>query len=140
MVRVAFGLAAVAAVFAAGPATAGPQDADLWIGLEADRVDGFLLETDTGDLWMTGTCLKPLETAEKAGSVWRSRTAEMVSIGRAMTMLDQTFLLDVDAAQPTIAVSNPNRGGDQVFPAVLDENCLTSVRCLAMKTQPVCGN
>lgn len=136
MERVASGLAAIAVAFASGPAFAGPFEADLWIGVEGGN-DGFLIETETGGLWMTGVCLKPLEKAEKTGTVWESRTAEIVSVGRAMAMLDQTFSLDVNPAQPTISVFNPNRGGPQSFPAVLRTDCVAG-GCADLARQPVC--
>lgn len=87
---------------------------------------------------MTGVCLKPLSKAEKTGTVWRSRTAEVVSVGRAMAMLDQTFALDVNPVAPTISVSNPVRGGIQTFPAVLRANCADTGACAPLASQPVC--
>jgi hypothetical protein len=131
------GLAALAVALACAPAAAGPADADLWIGLPASE-NGFLLDTSTGDAWMTGACLKPLERATRTGSVWVSRTVEFVSIGRAMTALDQTFGLDVNPAAPQITVLNPDRGGAHVLAAELEPACAASALCQARAAQPAC--
>lgn len=137
MVRSALGVAALAVALAAGPANAGPSEADLWIGFDGSS-NGFLLNTENGDLWMTGICLKPLETAINTGDVWVSRTAELVSVGRAMAMLDQTFTLDLVSPTPQITVSNSNRGGLQTFDAVVEPACQASTTCRALTLQPVC--
>lgn len=121
----------------AASAHAGPGSANLWIGLGASD-DGFLIDPATGDLWMTGICLKPLENAEKTGLIWTSRTFGMVSVGRAMTMLDQTFILDTNPIQPTIAVNNPSRGGLQTLPAVITSDCGGDAACAARRLQPIC--
>lgn len=139
MNKAAFGLAALAVSFVAGPALAEPETADLWIGLEGSS-DGFLLDTSTGDLWMTGICLKPLKRASQLGNIWTSRTAEMVSVGRAMVLLDQTFTLDVSPDAPRFRVDNPQRGGGNDFPAVIDPNCLTSEACKGFRQQEVCDD
>lgn len=138
MIRVLAGLTAIAAVFAVPTAEAGPRDASLWIGLE-DGENGFLIDEKTGDLWMTGICLRPLSRATQTGTVWRSRTAEMESVGRAMAMLDQTFELDVNEASPSISVTNPARGGQQAFPAAHLLDCSLSGACDPLMTQPVCS-
>jgi hypothetical protein len=138
MIRVLAGLTAIAAVFAVPIAEAGPRDASLWIGLE-DGENGFLIDESTGDLWMTGICLRPLSKAVKTGTIWRSRTAEMVSVGRAMAMLDQTFELDVNAAAPSIGVNNPARGGLQAFPAAVLLACTDAGACSTLSNQPVCS-
>jgi hypothetical protein len=117
--------------------TASLEAADLWIGLDASD-DGFLLNPDTGDLWMTGICLKPLKKAEKTGSVWTSRTSGMVSVGRAMAMLDQTFMLDTNPAQPAISINNPVRGGLQTLPAIIELDCAARPACAARRRQPLC--
>lgn len=136
----AFGLAAIAACLMVGPAQAGPEKADLWIGLEGSS-DGFLLDTQTGDLWMTGVCLKPLKRAKREGEIWTSRTAEMVSVGRAMVLLDQTFTLNTQPEAPQFTVENPQRGGGaHVFPAVLDTDCATSDACKAFSQQELCDD
>ena len=113
MKRVFEGLAVTAAVLAA-PAQAGPLDADLWIGL-AGAEDGFLIDEETGEAWLTGQCLKPIAKAVKSGNVWTSHTVELVSVGRAKALLDQTFTLDVTAGAPSIAVLNADRGGERCF-------------------------
>lgn len=138
MNKAAFGLAALAVSLVAGPAMAGPESADLWVGLDGSA-DGFLLDTTTGDLWMTGVCLKPLKRATNVGDIWTSRTAEMVSVGRAMVLLDQTFTIDVNAILPSFSVENPRRGGGHEFPAVLDTDCETSEACAAYREQEICN-
>lgn len=138
MKKAAFGLAALAACLVVGPAQAGAEKADLWIGLEGTS-DGFLLDTKTGDMWMTGVCLKPLKRAQQNGDIWTSRTAEIVSVGRAMVLLDQTFTLDVNAVTPNFSVENPQRGGGKhTFPAVLDTACATSEACKTFRKQELC--
>ncbi len=138
MIRVLAGLTAIAAVFAVPTAEAGPRDASLWIGLE-DGENGFLIDEKTGDLWMTGICLRPLSKATKTGTIWRSRTAELVSVGRAMAMLDQTFVLDVNEVSPSISVINPARGGQQAFPAAHLLDCGIAGACDTLAAQPVCS-
>ncbi len=123
----------------AGSALASPEQADLWIGFDG-RDDGFLLDTHTGALWMTGACLKPLRPAVRTGEVWVSRTVEMVSVGRAMTTLDQTFALATDSVQPRISVLNPHRGGAMNFPAVVERECAASEACRARARTPECGS
>ncbi len=137
MKQVFSGLTVLAAAMIAPAALAGPQDADLWIGLENGK-DGFLVDEMTGDVWMTGICLKSLAAASKSGSVWTTRTAEMVSVGRVDALLDQTFSLDVSAAGPVITVENAVRGGVQSFPAVLVDDCQTSAACRALMESPAC--
>ena len=137
MKRVFSGLTVLAAAMIAPAALAGPQDADLWIGLENGE-DGFLIDQATGDAWMTGMCLKSLSPAHKSGTVWQSHTAEMVSIGRFETLLDQTFSLDVNPLAPTIRVENASRGGVQSFPALLVEDCASSANCQALLSRPAC--
>lgn len=94
-----------------------PRDADLWIGLPGGH-DGFLLDEATGELWMTGLCLKPLAPATRDGSDWVSHTSEFVSVGRMTAMLDQTFRLGTAPDAPRISVFNPDRGGEQAFSEV----------------------
>jgi len=115
------GLTALA-VAHAGSAQAGLQDSDVWIGF-SDNESGFLLDEDTGQVWMTGPCLKGLEPAKNAGSVWVSHTVELVSIGRGNAVLDQRFELDTREIAPTITVTSSGRGGVQSFPASIDRNC-----------------
>lgn len=136
MKRVISGLTVLAAAMSL-PAAAGPQDADLWIGLEQSD-DGFLLDQTTGDLWMTGICLKQLQPATNTGDVWTSRTAELVSVGRMQTMLDQTFTLDLTASAPQVTVLNADRGGAQSFPAVIIADCDADAACRKRMEQPAC--
>ena len=137
MKRVFSGLTVLAAAMIAPAAIAGPQDADLWIGL-ANGEDGFLIDQSSGDTWMTGICLKSLATAVNTGSIWQSRTAEMVSVGRIEALLDQTFTLDVNPAAPTIKVENAVRGGAQSFPAMIVEDCQSSATCRVLLDAPAC--
>ena len=114
------------------------QASDLWIGL-SDNKSGFLLDEDTGDLWMTGPCLKPLEPAIKSGSVWVSHTVELVSIGRGLATLDQRFELDLAETTPQITVTSNGRGGAQSFTAEIDRNCERVGICADLiSTQQVC--
>ena len=137
MVGKAFGLAALAAALACAPASAGPGEADLWIGLPGTE-NGFLLDTSSGEVWMTGICLKSLDPAMQTGTVWVSRTVEFVSVGRAMTTLDQTFALDVNPLAPQITVLNPERGGATVIAAAVEPACRASATCSAYAAQPAC--
>lgn len=129
---------AVLAVAHAGAAHAGLQDSDLWIGF-SDSDNGFLLDEATGDVWMTGPCLKTLQTATNSGSTWVSHTIELVSIGRSMATLDQRFELDTNAAAPQIVVTSNGRGGAQSFAVTLDRNCDAGGRCADLiATQRAC--
>ena len=131
------GLTAIA-VALAGTAQAGPQASDVWIGL-SDNVSGFLLDEDTGDLWMTGPCLKSLSPAINAGGAWMSRTIELVSVGRGYAQLDQQFELNVQDGTAAIVVQSAGRGGPQVFPARIDRDCETGGVCARLiATQQVC--
>lgn len=121
------GLTALA-VAHAGSAQAELQDSDIWIGF-SDNESGFLLDEDTGQVWMTGPCLKALEAAHKTGSVWISHTVELVSIGRGNALLDQRFELDTRVSAPSITVTSNGRGGAQSFPASIDRNCATGGVC-----------
>lgn len=124
------GLAALA-VAQSATAYAGPTSADIWIGFQ-NSDDGFLLDTDTGDAWMTGVCLKQLAPATQSGSVWTSHNAELVSIGRNLALLDQTFELDLTAGGPRISVDSAGRGGVQSFAAVTDTQCSSGGICAAL--------
>ena len=129
---------AVFAVAQMQAADAGLQDSDVWIGFP-DNESGFLLDEDTGSIWMTGPCLKTLDQAIKASNTWVSHTVELVSIGRGLATLDQRFELNVDAATPTITVLSVGRGGAQSFPAITDRNCDTGGTCAALiATQQAC--
>lgn len=131
------GLTAIAGALS-GTAHAGPEQSDVWIGL-SDDVSGFLLDEDTGDLWMTGPCLKSLEPAEQTGSAWSSRTVELVSIGRGYTQLDQHFVLDLAEGVEQITVTSAGRGGAQAFPARTDRDCSTGGICARLiQTQQAC--
>ena len=114
------------------------QSSDVWIGL-SDNKSGFLLDEDTGDLWMTGPCLKPLEKADQTGSVWVSHTVELVSIGRGLATLDQMFELELSETAPQITVTSNGRGGTQSFSAEIDRNCDAGGICAELiATQQVC--
>ena len=129
---------AVFAVAQTGAAYAGLQESDLWIGF-SDSDNGFLLDEDTGDVWMTGPCLKKLDTATNTGPVWVSHTVELVSIGRAMATLDQRFELDLTPVAPRIVVTSNGRGGTQSFAAQIDRNCEPNGHCGRMiATQQAC--
>lgn len=117
-------------------AEAEPSRADLWIGLP-DGADGFLLNEASGELWMTGQCLKKLAPARRDGTQWVSRTSEFVSVGRMTAMLDQTFRLDTSADAPTITVFNPDRGGEQAFSDVIVLDCDTGA-CRRFADIPSC--
>jgi len=136
MNRVIIGMTAIAAAMTS-PAMAEPADANLWVGLENSR-DGVLIDEKTGEAWLTGTCLKPLAKAQQDGQVWRSRTAELVSIGRSQVMLDQTFTLDTDQTAPTLTVESVDRGGPQSFPAIVETACQSSTTCRALLDTPTC--
>lgn len=119
-------------------AYAGPADADLWIGFENSE-NGFLLDEATGETWMTGICLKTLSPATQSGNVWTTQTVELVSVGRAMAQLDQTFRLDVSQTAPSVSVRSAGRGGEQLFPAVIHRDCGPSGACGRMiQTQQAC--
>ena len=136
--RLALSALAVFAATASTSAWAGVGDSDLWIGFE-DQENGFLLDEDTGDVWMTGLCLKPLSRAEQNGRIWISQTVELVSVGRAMAVLDQTFELDTAPARPSVKVSSGGRGGVQQFPAILDKNCTAGGTCARLiASQKLC--
>jgi len=131
------GLTAIAGALS-GTAYAGPEQSDVWIGL-SDDVSGFLLDEDTGNLWMTGPCLKSLEPAQKSDSSWASRTIELVSIGRGYTQLDQHFVLDLSDGAAQIVVTSAGRGGAQAFPARTDRDCSTGGLCARLiQTQQAC--
>ncbi len=128
----------VIAVAHAGMAQADLSDSDIWIGF-AETDNGFLLDEASGDVWMTGPCLKPLNTAVRADTVWTSHTVELVSVGRAMALLDQQFELDVQGDTGTITVTSNGRGGLQSFPAIVDRNCETGGQCARLiRTQEAC--
>lgn len=131
------GLTALA-VAHTGTAYAGSQDSDVWIGF-SDNVSGFLLDEATGDVWMTGPCLKALDTATKPGPVWVSHSIELVSIGRGLATLDQRFELDTRDLAPKITVLSNGRGGVQSFDARIDRNCQSGGVCADLiSTQQVC--
>ncbi|MCR9269871.1 MAG: hypothetical protein ACX94B_09805 [Henriciella sp.] len=124
------GLAALA-VAQTQTAYADLRDSDLWIGF-SDNQSGFLLDEDTGALWMTGPCLKALDPAVQTGTTWVSHTIELVSIGRGLATLDQLFEIDTNAASPTITVTSNGRGGVQRFSAEIDRACQTGGVCAAL--------
>lgn len=113
-----------------------PEAATVWVGLEGGQ-DGFLLDETSGAVWMTGECLKRLEPAILDGTIWISRTAEMVSVGRMQALLDQTFRIDADPLSPSISVDNPARGGLQVFPDAVVRACEEG-GCSDLASIPAC--
>lgn len=134
-----FGGLAATALFLAPQWTAAAQGADaadLWIGIE-NSDSGFLLDTQTGDAWMTGSCLKPIARARNVGSAWISDTSEMVSVGRMETLLQQTFRLDVSPVAPSIVVENLARGGAQTFDNVVLVRCDAGA-CRDLGSAPAC--
>ncbi len=86
---------------------------------------------------MTGRCLKPLEKAERIGSAWRSTTRELVSVGRLRAQLDQTFEFDLSEDAPKLILTNPARGGRQVFDGVTVRPCHGRA-CKALAAAPTC--
>lgn len=131
------GLAALA-VAQTGAAYAGLQDSDVWIGF-SNSDNGFLLDEESGEIWMTGPCLKALNPATQLGSVWISHTVELVSVGRAMATLDQRFEIDTAETAPQITVTSNGRGGTQSFPASVDRDCQTGGQCAQLiATQQAC--
>ena len=133
---VILGMTAIVATIST-PAFAGPEDANLWVGLEDSR-DGVLVDEQTGDAWLTGICLKPLAKATQSGAIWTSRTVELVSIGRTKIVLDQTFTLDTQSAAPSLMVESVDRGGAQSFPAIVETACQSSDQCRALLNAPAC--
>lgn len=113
-----------------------PDSADVWVGL-AGGLDGFLVDEATGAVWMSGHCLKPLSPATRQGSVWVSRTTELVSVGRMQALLDQTFVIDTDPSAPSISVENPARGGRQTFEGATLLDCRNHA-CADLMRIPAC--
>ncbi|MEM7661670.1 MAG: hypothetical protein AAF292_05435 [Pseudomonadota bacterium] len=136
MKRVLIGTAAIAAAIAS-PASAGPEDANLWAVTE-NGVDGLLIDEITGEAWLTGSCLKPLAPVSNSGEVWQSHTVELVWIGRSRLVLDQMFTLDTRVGGPTLTVESANRGGPQSFPVTLEHDCQSASNCRALLDNPVC--
>ncbi len=133
------GLTALA-VAQTGLAYASAHDSDVWIGLP-DNKSGFLLDEDTGRIWMTGPCLKDLEPATNSGPLWTSHTVELVSIGRGLATLDQRFELDTREGSASITVLSNGRGGVQTFAARTDRNCQSGGICAELiSTQSVCAD
>ena len=131
---------AVFAVAQTGMACASSQDSDIWVGLDDNR-SGFLLDEDTGRVWMTGPCLKKLEPAIKSGTVWTSHTVELVSVGRGLATLDQRFELDIRDTGASITVVSNGRGGVQRFDALIDRECRAGGICAELiATQTVCSD
>ncbi|MEO0882531.1 MAG: hypothetical protein AAFY34_07325 [Pseudomonadota bacterium] len=136
MLRVLIGTAAIAAAMAS-PASAGPEDANLWAVTENGE-DGLLIDETTGQAWLTGACLKSIEPAVNSGEIWQSHTVELVWIGRTRIVLDQMFTLDATGAQPTLTVESANRGGPQSFPVTLVRDCRSASECRALLDSPIC--
>lgn len=131
-------MTAAAALWAAlsGQAHAGPGDADLWIGFEGTQ-NGFLLDTDTGEAWMTGVCLRQIETARLEGDAWVSRNASVEMVGRTAVRLDQTFTLRLADGAGQVKVFNPDRGGVQTF-AMVVKPCPGDAICAVVVAEPAC--
>ena len=109
-------------------AYAQPANSDLWIGFE-NTENGFLLDEESGDLWMTGVCLKPLAAATRDGDIWTSNTVELVSVGSAMVVLEQLFTLETGGTSGQITVKSNGGGGEQRFAAAIDRNCTAGGHC-----------
>ena len=137
MKRVITGVALVTAVITPLSAGASPRTADTWIGVEGTS-DGFLLNSTNGELWMTGTCLKPLAMAKQTGDEWVSRTREVVSVGRNSALLDQTFRLTAAETDPSVTVVNPARGGKQIIQNVVRIDCTADRSCARFADAPTC--
>jgi len=97
-----------------------------------------MIDETTGNVWMTGVCLKPLGTARREGTRWRAELSEMVSVGRGRTLLEQAFLLETAADAPAITVSNPARGGDQAISGVVRIDCGSGDHCQRAAASPAC--
>lgn len=115
------GLCAIAQA-QAGLVHASPQNSDVWIGLD-NSDNGFLLDEQTGGVWMTGPCLKEMANAVRSGDRWVSHTVEMVSVGRLDAQLDQRITLILAEDSPAVEIDSAGRGGLQSFPAVMNRNC-----------------
>jgi len=137
MKRLMMGWALLALFGGIGTASAEPAKAGLWIGVDG-TLDGFLIDETTGNVWMTGVCLKPLGTARREGTRWRAELSEMVSVGRGRTLLEQAFLLETAADAPAITVSNPARGGDQAISGVVRIDCGSGDHCQRAAASPAC--
>lgn len=113
-------------------------NADVWIGF-SNSEDGFLLDEQSGAVWMTGVCLKPLEAAVREGSDWTSRTIELVSVGRSKVPLEQTFRLDLTPGAARIGVTSGALGSEAGFDAVVDRACVSEGLCARLiASQQVC--
>jgi hypothetical protein len=112
----------------------------LWVGFEATP-DGFWLDTQTGQTWMTGVCLRQIADSQSDGVVWTSVNRTVETIGRLSVPLEQTFVLILadqsDEARAEIRVNNPDRGGERSFPAVV-RRCDRGASCSELRAQPVC--
>ena len=145
MISLKSGLAALAIAQGAlayadpsSPELNAPARADVWIGF-ANSENGFLLDEQSGAVWMTGACLKPLEPAQALGPVWTSRTVELVSVGPGKAPLEQIFRLDSTPGAARISVTSTALGRDADFDAVLDRNCVSGGMCARLiASQQVC--
>jgi len=138
MIRFAFMLAGGVALATSLSAAAAQEarQADVWVGFP-DAGEGFLLDTQTGALWMAGSCLKALAPATQTAKGWVSENAELVSVGRASAMLAQTFRIEIDGAAARVSVENRSRGGVQVFPDATVIGCGDGA-CSAVAQGPAC--
>ncbi len=125
----------VFAVIIGSAAYAAPGTAEYWMGFEGTE-DGFLLNTTTGEAWMTGVCLRQVADLEGQGSRFVSRNDTVESVGRTPVRLRQTFTFELSGT-PRVWVDNPDRGGVQGFDLV-KRPCPASAVCEATARQPVC--
>lgn len=137
MQRVTYTLAAIAVLFAPPIAGADPGKADIWVGVDG-TADGILLDRNTRSAWMTGLCLKPLQTATRVDGQWVSRNRELVSVGRGETLLDQTFYVSDAADDPSLTIYNPDRGGAQRISGVVLVDCSADDACSRFLDTPTC--
>jgi len=130
-------IASVFAVSVGLAAGAAPSEAQYWVGFEGTE-DGFLLNVETGETWMTGVCLRRIADLEGQGSNWVSANDTVEMIGRTPVRLRQTFRFDLTDT-PRLEVDNPDRGGVQSFHLV-KRPCPDSSVCEVVSAQPVCAD
>lgn len=130
-------IAGVFAVLVGATAEAAPSQAQYWVGFEGTE-DGFLLNKETGEIWMTGICLRRIADLEGQGTRWVSANDTVEMIGRTPVRLRQTFRFDLTDT-PRLEVDNPDRGGVQSFQLV-KRPCPASAVCQVVMAQPVCAD
>lgn len=127
--------ACVFAVVLSASATAEPGRAGVWLGFDGSE-DGFLLNMDTSEAWMTGICLRQISDLTGQGTLWKSDNDTVEMVGRTPVRLRQIFNFDLSET-PRLTVTNPDRGGAQSFDVVI-RPCPASAICQAVSQQPVC--